>query len=158
MKRVALIVMLSVACLIAGCDQDASARQWVGQVLETDAAVERALRAGDRSAAVVALTSLVSAEPPASVGEDEARAVRQDAYFRLAEIALVDEAPDRALALVEVALGLGDQRDVFSANLYIVRGKAHEARDELVEAAGDYHEALLITDAQLDRALREPSQ
>ena len=48
-------------------------------------------------------------------------------------------------------------RDLFVANLLVVRGAAHEALGEGPAAAEDYHEALVINDRLLAETLRGPA-
>ena len=88
-------------------------------------------------------------------GED-ARVVRQDLAYRLASIALEDERAEDARSYADRGLALGAATDVFTANLYVVRGQARETLGDAVGAAGDYHEALIVNEALLDRVL-DPS-
>jgi hypothetical protein len=42
---------------------------------------------------------------------------------------------------------------VFTANLYIARGKALERQGDASGASRDYHDALLLTEGLLDKSL-----
>jgi tetratricopeptide (TPR) repeat protein len=85
----------------------------------------------------------------------DARVLRQDACYRLAELALASGQPAEALARAERGLALGDELDVFSANLHIARGRALEGLARPVEAAAAYHRALVVHEALLAEALSE---
>ena len=50
-------------------------------------------------------------------------------------------------------LGLGRPIDAFTTNLLIVRGRAFEQMNDAAGASRDYHDALVTTEALLDRSL-----
>lgn len=114
---------------------------------------ESMLEAEDFETASKELELFLEVPVPQSVNEDDARVVRQDVFYRLAGIALDRDDPIGAQNWAEQGLNEGLAEDVFTANLYVVRGAAREALDRDVDAAADYHEALLINDALLQRLL-----
>jgi hypothetical protein len=77
----------------------------------------------------------------------------QDALFRLAGLELDERHAQAALAWAERGISLGCERDLFCANLHIARGNAHEALGDRVAATRELHEALVINDELLGRAL-----
>lgn len=114
---------------------------------------ERALEREDLDGATNELETFLQLPTPQSVNEDDARIVRQDVFYRLAGIALDRDQASVAQDWADRGLNEGLAEDVFTANLYVVRGAAREALDRDIEAAADYHEALLINDALLQRLL-----
>jgi predicted negative regulator of RcsB-dependent stress response len=102
-----------------------------------------------------ALEAFLARSVPAGVQSDDARVVRQDAAYRLARLLLADGDAAGALAVASDALDEGEKEDVFTANLYVVRGQALEAQGRPVRATMDYHDALLINEALLEAALAD---
>ena len=135
------------ALLLAGCE--GGGRAWMEGARADSAAAE----AGDRDEAIAALERLVAREVPDDVAAEDARVVLQDAYARLAALYL--EAGDAGAARREAdrGLALGEVDDVFTANLLVARGRADEALGRDQEAARDYHRAIRVHEALLDRAL-----
>lgn len=142
-------------CLLPACGEDSrdAAAAWVSAAASDSRAADEAMARGDRPAAEARLTALVERPAPAAVAVDDARVIVQDAYFRLAQLAMTEGDPARAQRFADRGLELGAREDVFSANLYIVRGRAKEVGGQAVEATADYHEALKINDALLRRTL-----
>lgn len=116
-----------------------------------------ALRRGDQNAAEAALESILQEHVPAAVAKDDARVVRQDAAYRLAELTLETD-PRAALRFAERGLDEGRAEDVFTANLLIARGRAREALGDPVAATEDYFDALTINDTLLEQALAGDDQ
>lgn len=148
----ALALVCAVVC--AGCgSMGAEGEAWMEANAADSAAADSALAAGDRAEAIERLRAIAERERPAAVAEQDARVVRQDAYDRWARIEIARGDAERARQLVERALALGEEEDVFTANLLTTRGKLHEMRGADREAARDYHRALIIEEGLLDRAL-----
>ena len=138
----------ALACLLlSGCGDEA--RSWIAEVRADSEAAETA----EGTEAIVALERLLAREVPDDVAEEDARVVRQDAHERLAQLLLERGDPERARREVEEGLALGERDDVFTANLLTLRGRIFEAQGRDHEAARDYHRALRIHEALLDRAL-----
>lgn len=148
----AVVVMGGVGSCAAESSGEDPAR-WVAQVTDAHRVADEAIAAGEGEAARAALLGAAEASAPAGVAAEDARVARQDAYFRLAQIALGDDDAEGAERYAGAGLGLGVEPDVFTANLYIARGRAREALGRELEAATDYHEALKINDALLARLL-----
>lgn len=148
MLRVALVACL---VLVACGGEDGAA--WVAQARSASVRADEALASGDMARAREALTPLVEQAPPRAVSPDDARVVAQDAAWRLARLALADGDGAAALGWVDAGLSRGRRGDVFVANLLAVRGQALEALGRDVEAARDYHAALVINEALLDEVL-----
>lgn len=136
-----------------GCSRNDGAATWLGAAEQANESATEALAQGDSGAARAALLAAVEAPPPSSVPDRDARVVRQDLYYRLALVDLASGAPEHAESWAAKGLALGEERDVFVANLYIVRGRAREARGNEVKAARDYHHAISISENLLDEAL-----
>jgi tetratricopeptide (TPR) repeat protein len=145
--RAAPILLLLLAA-VWGCDGAAS--RWIDQARAANAQADAA---GEEGAATRALEDLVSRPPPAGVAAQDARAVLQDAWGRLASLALRAGRPEIALRRADAGLLLGEGRDVFTSSLRILRGRALEALGREAEAAGDYQEAQAILAGLLDEAM-----
>ncbi len=150
MTRRFAIIAVVVACL-ATCGSDAPA-VYVSAARAAHFAADEAIERGDEAGAREVLEQFFAQPPPASMAKDDARIVRQDACFRLARLSLASDAND-ALQWAERGLNQGEGNDVFTANLFVVRGQAKEALGREIDAAADYHEALKINDILLERTL-----
>lgn len=148
MMRIALLV---IAGTIPGCG-GAGAR-WVDDAASTNAQVDASLRDGQPALARSLLEQLVSRPAPASVADGDRRAVLQDAWARLAVVALGDNAPEQAIRYADAGLALGEHGDVFTATLRTVRGRAAEALGRDADAVRDYQAAQIIDEALLEAAL-----
>lgn len=145
--RVALVIAF-LAAVGAGCADESGA--WVEYVSARSAAASEGA-APDVS--IRALRDIVEREVPEGVAAEDRRVVHQDAYDRLAQLALAAGDLDEAERHVAAGLALGEREDLFTANLLTSRGRIHEARGHDREAAADYHLALRISEALLDRVL-----
>jgi hypothetical protein len=156
LRRAAAAVALA-GLLALGCSRrhPAADSAWVGEAARLHALADQLLAAGNRPAARDALAGIVDGPVPAAVPADARRGVRQDTYFRLAQLALDERDARGAVALADRGLALGDGADLFVANLLVVRGAAHEALRDDPAAARDYHRALVINEALLAETLRE---
>lgn len=152
-RALLVLALVLLGAIVAGCDDGAG--RWVERAAADSAAAEQALDRGDAEAARRHLRALVNRAVPSDVAERDARVVRQDAYDRLARLALAAGDVAQARRQVEAGLALGEGDDVFTANLLTTRGRVHEAAGRDLEAARDYHRALEINDTLLDRALGE---
>ena len=140
---------LAFALAFAGC-QGGDARAWIEAAR---AASDAAADAPDDEAERAALQRLLALEVPSSVAADDARVIRQDGHERLARLLLRQGDPASALREVDRGLALGRADDIFTANLWVTRGRILEHRGQDREAARDYHRAMLIHEALLDAAL-----
>ena len=154
--RFAILVATLFAC--AGCAREQAATDWVSQAREAHREADQLVAAGNAEAARQALEVAVHTEPPPATADTVARIVRQDLFYRIASLEIEDGNAELALDSASRGLALGEENDVFSANLRIVRGQAHEALGHRHEAAADYHAALTISEALLDQALGEETQ
>jgi hypothetical protein len=148
MRRIAL---LALAGTLLGCGGDAA--RWIEGAAFTNEQADASLREGQLPRARAVLEQLVTRPAPASVADGDRRAVLQDAYARLAVIALAEHAPAQAIRDADAGLALGERRDVFTATLRTLRGRAGEALGKDAEAARDYEAAQLIDEALLEGAL-----
>ncbi len=119
------------------------------------AAAQAAHGSVDGGGGQAALEAFLARSVPAGVQSDDARVVRQDVAYRLARMLLADGDAERAETVATEALDEGDKEDVFTANLYVVRGQALEAQGRPVRATMDYHDALLINEVLLEAALAD---
>ncbi|MEM9067948.1 MAG: hypothetical protein AAGE52_05555 [Myxococcota bacterium] len=146
------LVLIGVV-LAAACGEQRSVQDWLQEAQQSHAHADRAMEAGDAAEATRVLAAFFDTSAPDAINKDDARVVRQDICYRLARIALGEEAPEDAAAWAERGLNQGRGEDVFTANLYVVRGQAKEALGNAIDAAADYHEALKINDQLLDGEL-----
>jgi predicted negative regulator of RcsB-dependent stress response len=153
MKRAAAICLLFFAAAISACNATRGAEDWVTEAESAHHIADERLGQGDVDGARNALRAATEREVPKTANAEDARVVRQDLYYRLAALELTQDRPDQALRWASIGLDLGEGTDVFTANLYIVRGKALERRGDASGASRDYHDALLITEALLDKSL-----
>jgi tetratricopeptide (TPR) repeat protein len=126
---------------------------WAVDVAAKHREADRLLDAGDAGAGRRALMSLVADYAGGGLATAPRRLALQDAYFRLARLALAANDPRQALADAESGLELGTTPHLFVANLLVARGAAREALADARGAAEDYHEALKMNEALLDQAL-----
>jgi len=145
--------LLLAACAALACARAPEPEPWAADVAARNREADRRLDEGDPAGARAALTALVAAEGPRAAASDERRLAVQDAYFRLAQLALGEHDARQALADADAGLALGDRRDLFAANLLVARGAAHEALDDHRAAADDYERALAINEALLREAV-----
>ena len=150
-RRLLVLVLL---CMAAGCGvRGAAARAWTAQVQDASVRADQVRARGDLAGARGALIGLATLSVPAGVAADDGRAVRMDAFFRLAQLELQDSNPKAARDWAERGLALGAHRDVFTANLHLAHGRALEALGVDLEAQASYHRALVVTEALLGTAL-----
>ena len=144
MKYVVLTSML----FVVAC----SGNDWVAEVRAAQERSDQALAAGQLAEADEILTPISDGRMIGEADAEQARAVRQDAFYQRARIAVRQEDGAAAERLADLGLALGGD-DMFTANLHVVRGQANEMLGRAVEAAADYHRALLINERLLDEVL-----
>ncbi len=143
-------VLLAVA--LGGCGGD-DAGAWIEASRVQSEAAAAAAAAHDDDAEQVALERLLALGVPDAVAAEDARVVRQDGYERLAGLLYRRGDDARALRAIEAGLALGEADDIFTANLWVIRGRVRERRGQDRAAAEDYHRALLVHERLLDAAL-----
>lgn len=151
MDRLRAFTLILALPIFGGCADDA--REWVAACRTESELADAAEEAGRPSEAMEQLERLIARPVPEGVAAEDARVLHQDALARLARLSLDAGDSERARHFVERGLALGEEEDLFTANLLVARGRAHEAEGRDAEAARDYHRALEIHDALLDRAL-----
>jgi hypothetical protein len=153
----AIVATATAACVgMAACGGDArsdEAAGWVASMREASESADRALAQRDLGRAEHALRDALGRDVPSAVAPEDRRIVRADLHYRFAELELGRGDPIRAEELATRALDEGRGRDVFTANLLIVRGGAREARGDDAGAAEDYYEALRISEELMQSAL-----
>jgi hypothetical protein len=139
-----------VAFALAAC----SAKTDDGWLTRAEAANEQVnqLMAEGRASEAVAVLRGVEADLTTS-GSADAQMARRDVLYRLAQIELASGNAKGAAEWATRGLGLGRPSDAFTTNLLIVRGRAFEQMNDAAGASRDYHDALVITEALLDRSL-----
>lgn len=153
MKRATLIAVTLVALGLAGCAARSDPEDWVTRTEGAHQTADERLGQGDVDGARSALRSATETAVPKGTNAEDARVVKQDLYYRLAALELAQNRTDEAIRWATTGLDLGRGSDVFTANLHIARGKALERRGDASGASRDYHDALLITEALLDKTL-----
>lgn len=131
--------------LLVGCG---AAPGWVDAAGAAHRRADAALAREDLPAARAALEGFLDLPAPARVAAEDQRVVRQDILYRLAELGVAQD-PAGALRWADQGLALGEREDLFSANLWIARGHAHQKLGDDRAAAEDYHRALRINEAML---------
>ena len=129
---------------------------WVESVRSAHVAADAELRAGNLERAVAKLQAAALQPAPTQVHADHLRVVRQDLWFRVAQLELRAKRPELAFAYANQGLTFGRAHDLFTANLLIARGEALEATGHDTEAAASYYDALQINAALLRTALDTP--
>jgi hypothetical protein len=120
----------------------------------TEAAHEQANRLVAEGRTSEALDVLRNVETELTTsGNADAQTARRDVLYRLAQIELASGNAKGAADWATRGLGLERPSDAFTTNLLIVRGRAFEQMNDAAGASRDYHDALLITEALLDRSL-----
>jgi tetratricopeptide (TPR) repeat protein len=142
-----------VAAALAGCGGAAS--RWIDDAASAHARADALAGGGDRESAIRVLEQVVAQPAPGRGSEQDRRTVRQDAYLRLADLALAAGDPARALRYADAGLALGEGRDVFTSSLRTFRGRAHEALGRDADAARDYEAAQIVAEALLQAALTD---
>ena len=148
--RVALLLLL---LGLAGCD--GAAARFIDTARDTHAKADALARSGDPRSAARLLEDLVARPAPAGIAPQDRRVLLQDAYARLADLALKAGEPARARDFAAAGLALGEGHDVFSASLLALRGHAQEALGQDAEAARDYEAAQRIAEELLNQVLAD---
>jgi predicted negative regulator of RcsB-dependent stress response len=81
------------------------------------------------------------------------RQALQDIAFRLGQVMLDEKQPGEALEACTRGLELGEQDDLFTANLLILRGHIRQELGKTLSAAEDFHRALVINEELLHKVL-----
>jgi tetratricopeptide (TPR) repeat protein len=154
----AVLGVLASACAETGGardegDPDPHARAWLESAAAANRRADTLIVDGDLDGAAQALEAALRQEPPGSVDSADARMVRQDLGYRLAELSLRRGAPADALDHADRGIALGKERDLFTANLLVVKGQSLEALGRETDAAEVYFEALEINEALLRQTL-----
>jgi hypothetical protein len=151
-------LLLAALMLLVGCADRREAREWLSRAEAAHRDADRHLGRGDADGARDVLLGAASTPAPSFAVPGDVRAVRQDLYARLAAVDVGRGRAREAAAWATTGLELGRARDVFTANLLILRGRAMEQVGDASAASRDYHDALLVTEALLDESLRGPSR
>ncbi len=144
-----LVAALALLAACAGSRDDTGS--WVTSAETAHHEADRLLAAGDAHGARDVLQRLETTMPGDANGAT--RAVHADLLYRVAELDLRENDVKGAVDSATRGLELGRSNDAFTTNLLIVRGRAHEKLGDAVAASRDYHDALVITEALLDRSL-----
>lgn len=139
--------------LLAGCG--GAAPRFVAEARAVNTRADALLNQGDSAGAARVLEAFVAQPVPAGIAPDDRRGVLQDAYARLASLAVSTGRAVEALRFAETGLALGDAHDVFAASLHTVHGRANEALGRDRDAARDYEAAQIIAASLLDAELRK---
>jgi hypothetical protein len=158
--RRVLPLLLTIALAGVGCARDkqehtASVEQasseWSQRVRHAHELTDKARSEGERRVAIAALRQVLRDAPPPAT--PRVQWVLQDLQFRLA-LALVDNKEhESALTVVEQGLNMAQEPTLARANLLALQGKVFELQGKPGEAARALHEALLINEVLLERAL-----
>ena len=157
MKHVAVaLVLVLVACSAQSAPQSATvaptkAQAWLHEVARAHAAADRAQSTVEAREAL----ARVRAQPvPGSVSGADQQRILKDVQFRLALLALREADAQTASQEADRGLNLGMIDDEFTANLWIVKGRAEAKLGHTQDATQAYASALQIHDRLLDQALK----
>jgi len=148
-----LSILLLLALLAPACSRRDGSSRWISQAREANLEADRAIRRGDGESARKALVASLEQPVPDTVNPRDSRMVKQDMCFRLSLVEMEAKQPEKALEWAKKGLSLGRQQDLFTANLYVAMGGAHEALGLEVQAAEAYHQALKINETLLNQTL-----
>lgn len=158
MKRIGLAIafVLLLADLLFGCASRGEPHsRWLSDQAQVHAEIDAALAHGQTDVAQKTLLAALAERAPVGVRPEVITLVRKDQLFRLADIYLEKGEPERALEASNRGVALGGERDLFSANLLVARGKALEALGREPDAAEAFHQALTINDELLHDLLQK---
>ena len=150
MRRCLIIALLLLA---PACSLRDGSSQWIRQAQDANLEADRAIRRGDGESARKALVASLDQPVPPTVSPQDSRMVKQDMCFRLSLVEMEDKQPEKALEWARHGLSLGQEQDLFTANLYVAMGSAHEALGQEAQAAEAYHLALKINETLLNQTL-----
>jgi hypothetical protein len=154
--KIAAVVVFSALLSLGGCSRGViDDGRWLAEATRRHALADEALDRGDEPGARTALAGVIHALARGRSHDEDRRRVLQDTHYRLATLDLRARDAAAAMEHAERGLALGGARDLFVANLLVVRGAAHEARGEAPAAAADFHAALLINEELLTESLRD---
>jgi predicted negative regulator of RcsB-dependent stress response len=156
MRRFLTILLLS-ATVASACSRMDGSSRWIRQAHQANLDADRAIRRGDTDSARKALVASLEQPVPDTVNPHDSRMVKQDMCFRLSLVEMEEKRPEKALEWARRGLDLGQQQDLFTANLYVAMGSAQEALGREVQAAESYHLALKINETLLNQTL-EPEE
>jgi hypothetical protein len=122
-------------------------------VREQHAEIDRLIDSGELARARAALEAALSRPAEPRFTAEQIRLIRQDLFYRLAEVDLELSLPELALVAADSGLSLGRGEDVFTVNLLITEGRALESLHRDKDAAATYADAIAIDDALLEKAL-----
>jgi tetratricopeptide (TPR) repeat protein len=142
---------------VLGCSSGADGGEWIASVQKASASADELVASGRPEDARHALEAAL-ALPSHGMDREDVRVVRQDLFYRVGRLDLAAGRADAARARADQGLTLGRGSDVFTANLLILRGRALETAGNAAAASRDYHEALVINEALLDKALGEEEE
>ncbi len=150
-------ILTLAAALLLSCSREGPRSElpdWPSEVLAEHATVDRLLESGDAKGARACLVDMalrLEQRRPADAG---LLAARKDTYYRLARLDLEAQDLPQALRHCDTGLQLGATDDVFTANLYVLRGTIRQELGQKLDAAEDFHRALLINEKLLNQALQ----
>lgn len=148
------VLALALAALFFGsCTRESEAAVWLGAIDDAHGALESASSRDAKLEAMDTLEALIEPDAPTYIARNDARTVRQDAYYVLASTALSVGDPYAARRFATSGLQLGQRKDVLVTNLLVARGEALEMLGEPQRAATDYHRALVMASEMLDERL-----
>jgi tetratricopeptide (TPR) repeat protein len=153
-----ILVTWIIVLLLSSCSRSPSSgrQDWGAELLAKHAEVDRLLERGDTKGARRTLLDvekrLQRTQRPSTDGKLLQEA-RKDTYFRLARLDLEEKNFETALRHCEAGLQLGSDEDLFTANLLALRGTIRQELGQNLTAAEDFHQALLINESLLKRAL-----
>lgn len=155
-RRAAGLLAVLLGLAAGGCSRTARDPDLPVKAATRHHEADQRLDAGDvPGARKILLSVLGDGAGSAPVSEDQ-RVIIQDTYFRLARLSLGERDVGQALTYADAGVALGGDASLFVANLYIVRGAAHDAQGDSRAAAEDYRRALAMNEALLREVVPTP--
>lgn len=130
--------------------------RWLESIQASHRSADDRLLSRETAAARATLVTAWDTPPPTTIAAEDARVVRQDIAYRLARIDMAEGRNQDALTWARKGLALGRNASVETANLLIVSGHVNQRIGNEQQAIVDLHDALVINDTLLTRALEAP--
>ncbi|MCA9562764.1 MAG: hypothetical protein KC561_04700 [Myxococcales bacterium] len=146
-------VVTAIALIVFACARGDRAAEYLTHVEEAQHSASLDAATGELGRARTLLLNALALQAPDELASEDVRRIRQDLYFLLASVELETGNDERALEAADAGIALGGEREIFAANLWLVKGQAFESQGRAVEAARAYHRALEINAALFVEAM-----
>ena len=147
------LIFLFMLPFLAGCLATREDSDFVRRSIEAHRLADAAIEKGDVAEARARLETLWQEQAAGALAEEDRRVILQDVAYRLADLESAAGEHEQALGRCDAGLALGQHDDLFTANLWIERGRALEDLGRDAEAVKSYAQAMRINEQLLEGAL-----